>query len=186
MIGAVVLAAGRGTRFEGDKVVAPLRGTAVVRHVVDRLARAGLSPIVVVAAPGAAELRRVLEGTNAQVVENPQRDDGLSASLARLFAQEGMRLGLAARRVDKLRELAAATGAVTIACDAGKPEQVEALFSGLSWVFWPRAASGASRAVASVPASSSAGPLRLSTCPAATACCGLRPQSRMPTSACAT
>lgn len=81
MIGAVVLAAGRGTRFEGDKVVAPLRGTAVVRHVVDRLARAGLSPIVVVAAPGAAELRRVLEGTNAQVVENPQRDDGLSASL---------------------------------------------------------------------------------------------------------
>ena len=57
--------------------------------------------------------------------------DGLSASLARLFAQEGMRLGLAARRVDKLRELAAATGAVTIACDAGKPEQVEALFSGM-------------------------------------------------------
>jgi molybdenum cofactor cytidylyltransferase len=80
-IGAVVLAAGRGTRFGGDKVVAPWRGTAVVRHVVDRLACAGLSPIVVVAAPGADEVRRVLEGTEAQVVENARRDDGLSASL---------------------------------------------------------------------------------------------------------
>ena len=55
--------------------------------------------------------------------------DGLSASLARLFAQEGLRVGLAARNVDKLRELAAATGAVTIACDAGEPDQVEALFA---------------------------------------------------------
>ena len=54
--------------------------------------------------------------------------DGLSASLARLFAQEGLRVGLAARGVDKLRELAAATGAVTMACDAGEPDQVESLF----------------------------------------------------------
>ena len=54
--------------------------------------------------------------------------DGLSASLARLFAQEGLRVGLAARHVDKLRELAAATGAVTMSCDAGEPDQVEALF----------------------------------------------------------
>jgi NAD(P)-dependent dehydrogenase (short-subunit alcohol dehydrogenase family) len=54
--------------------------------------------------------------------------DGLSASLARLFAQEGLRVGLAARNVDKLHELAAATGAVTMSCDAGEPDQVEALF----------------------------------------------------------
>ena len=43
---------------------------------------------------------------------------GLSASLARLFAQEGMKVGLAARNVEKLREVAEATGAVTAACDA--------------------------------------------------------------------
>ena len=48
--------------------------------------------------------------------------DGLSASLARLFAAEGMRVGLAARNVDKLRALAAATGAATVACDAGEPD----------------------------------------------------------------
>ncbi len=81
MIGAVVLAAGRGTRFGGDKVVAPLRGTAVVRHVVDRLQAGGLAPIVVIVAPGSEEARRALDGTGVAIVENPQRDEGLSASL---------------------------------------------------------------------------------------------------------
>lgn len=55
--------------------------------------------------------------------------DGLSASLARLFAAEGLKVGLAARNTDKLRDLAAATGATTAACDAGEPAQVEALFA---------------------------------------------------------
>ena len=55
--------------------------------------------------------------------------DGLSASLARLLAAEGLRVGLAARNVDKLRELARATGAVTVACDASDPAQVAALFA---------------------------------------------------------
>ena len=54
--------------------------------------------------------------------------DGLSASLARLFVREGIRVALAARNVDKLAALAQATGAVTVACDAGKPDQVAALF----------------------------------------------------------
>lgn len=55
--------------------------------------------------------------------------DGLSASLARLFAAEGMQVGLAARNVDKLRELASATGAVTGVCDAADAAQVAALFT---------------------------------------------------------
>ena len=54
------------------------------------------------------------------------------------------------------------------------------LFSGLTWIFWPRAISGASRAAASKSASSSTGPLRIKTCPAATACCGLRPSRGYP------
>lgn len=54
--------------------------------------------------------------------------NGLSASLARLLAGEGLRVGLAARNVDKLRDLATATGAVTAACDAADAEQVAALF----------------------------------------------------------
>lgn len=54
--------------------------------------------------------------------------DGLSASLARLLAQEGVRLALAARNVAKLAALAEATRAVAVACDAGEPDQVAALF----------------------------------------------------------
>lgn len=81
MIGAIVLAAGEGTRFGGDKVTVALRGTPVVRHVVDRLVEAQLAPIVVIAAPGAQAVRDALAGTAAEVIENPARDEGLSASL---------------------------------------------------------------------------------------------------------
>ncbi len=58
--------------------------------------------------------------------------DGLSASLARLFAREGgMRVGLAARRPEKLAGLLAELGAGSFAgpCDAAEPEQVTALFA---------------------------------------------------------
>lgn len=56
---------------------------------------------------------------------------GLSASCARLFAREGMRVHLAARRPDKLSELCAEIGAAAHACDASDPEQVAALFEAL-------------------------------------------------------
>lgn len=54
---------------------------------------------------------------------------GLSASLARLFASEGMTVALAARDTDKLAELCAETGASAYACDAGDPDSVGRLFS---------------------------------------------------------
>lgn len=54
---------------------------------------------------------------------------GISAALARLLAAEGMRVGLAARDVDKLADLAAETGAETFATDAADPGAVERLFS---------------------------------------------------------
>jgi len=54
---------------------------------------------------------------------------GLSASLARLFAGEGLRVALAARNSDKLASLCAATGARAFACNAVEPDQVARLFS---------------------------------------------------------
>jgi NAD(P)-dependent dehydrogenase (short-subunit alcohol dehydrogenase family) len=54
---------------------------------------------------------------------------GLSASLARRFAREGMRVALAARRVDKLAALAAETAASVHACDASDPASVASLFA---------------------------------------------------------
>jgi NAD(P)-dependent dehydrogenase (short-subunit alcohol dehydrogenase family) len=53
---------------------------------------------------------------------------GLSASLARRAAKEGMAVSLAARRTDKLAALAKETKARTYACDAAEPAEVERLF----------------------------------------------------------
>jgi NAD(P)-dependent dehydrogenase (short-subunit alcohol dehydrogenase family) len=54
--------------------------------------------------------------------------EGLSGSLARLFARQGIRVALAARRVDKLAALCQETGARALACDATDPADVERLF----------------------------------------------------------
>ena len=54
---------------------------------------------------------------------------GLSASLARLFAGEGMRVALAARDTGKLAPLCAETGAQAFACDAVDPAQVAQMFA---------------------------------------------------------
>jgi len=57
---------------------------------------------------------------------------GLSASLARLFAAEGMHVAIAARNTDKLADLCSETGAKAFACDAGDPAQVNALFDAVT------------------------------------------------------
>jgi NAD(P)-dependent dehydrogenase (short-subunit alcohol dehydrogenase family) len=54
---------------------------------------------------------------------------GLSASLARLFARNGMRVALAARTTDKLSALCSEVGGHTFACDASNADQVAALFA---------------------------------------------------------
>jgi NAD(P)-dependent dehydrogenase (short-subunit alcohol dehydrogenase family) len=54
--------------------------------------------------------------------------EGLSASLARLFAKQGIRVALAARRIEKLGALCRETNAHAFACDATEPDEVERLF----------------------------------------------------------
>jgi NAD(P)-dependent dehydrogenase (short-subunit alcohol dehydrogenase family) len=53
---------------------------------------------------------------------------GLSASLARLFSREGLRVALAARNPEKLAPLCAETGAKAFACDAIDAAQVTQMF----------------------------------------------------------
>lgn len=81
MIGAVVLAAGQATRFGSPKVVARLRGIELVRHVVDRLALAGVSDIVVTAGEHLIAIEAAVSGSSARVIRVPAADSGLSASL---------------------------------------------------------------------------------------------------------
>jgi NAD(P)-dependent dehydrogenase (short-subunit alcohol dehydrogenase family) len=54
--------------------------------------------------------------------------EGLSASLARLLAREGIRVALAARKIEKLGALCTETGARAFACNATDPGEVERLF----------------------------------------------------------
>src|SRR5258708_38868451 len=52
---------------------------------------------------------------------------GLSASLARLFAKQGLGVAIAARQTDKLAALAKETGAAVHKCNAAHPNDVAPL-----------------------------------------------------------
>jgi NAD(P)-dependent dehydrogenase (short-subunit alcohol dehydrogenase family) len=54
--------------------------------------------------------------------------EGLSASLARLFARQGIGVALAARQIEKLGALCRETGARAFACNAIQLDDVERLF----------------------------------------------------------
>jgi NAD(P)-dependent dehydrogenase (short-subunit alcohol dehydrogenase family) len=60
---------------------------------------------------------------------------GLSASLARVLAKEGIQVALAARSTGDLDALVAATGARAFTCDASKPADVARLFGELDASF---------------------------------------------------
>src|ERR1700721_1299137 len=53
--------------------------------------------------------------------------EDVSASLARLFAREGIAVALAARQIEKLGALCTETGARAFACNATDPGEVERL-----------------------------------------------------------
>jgi len=66
------------------------------------------------------------EGETALIVG---AGSGLSASLARRFSSEGVKVALAARNIEKLEELVTETGAEAYSCDATDPAAVKVLFS---------------------------------------------------------
>jgi molybdenum cofactor cytidylyltransferase len=88
-VGAVVLAAGAGSRFGGGKLRADLDGRPVVRHVLDAAIAAELDPIVIVVPPD--EALHGLDLSPAHPVVNATPEDGLSGSV---------RLGLRALQAD--------------------------------------------------------------------------------------
>ena len=85
----ILLAAGRGARFGGAKLLAPLPaashgvgagtpvGAAAATHLV-----AALNDVVAAVRPGDHLLQRALEATGARVVACPRADEGMGASLA--------------------------------------------------------------------------------------------------------
>jgi molybdenum cofactor cytidylyltransferase len=77
-VGAIVLAAGAGSRFGGRKLEARVDGKPLLQHVLDRLSEAGIADPVVVTA-GALEAE--IEWGAARPVTNPDPARGLSSSL---------------------------------------------------------------------------------------------------------
>jgi NAD(P)-dependent dehydrogenase (short-subunit alcohol dehydrogenase family) len=69
------------------------------------------------------------DGAAGQIALIVGAGTGLSASLARLFAKDGMKVAVAARSTGKLDVLARETGARTYACDAIKRTDVTRLFA---------------------------------------------------------
>jgi NADP-dependent 3-hydroxy acid dehydrogenase YdfG len=57
---------------------------------------------------------------------------GLSASIARLFAREGIKVALAARNIGKLAPITEETGAHAFAVDSTDPAQVQGLFESVA------------------------------------------------------
>jgi NAD(P)-dependent dehydrogenase (short-subunit alcohol dehydrogenase family) len=60
---------------------------------------------------------------------------GLSASLARLFSKNGMKVALGARRADGLGALAKEVGGKAFACNAANPDEVAKLFADVEAAF---------------------------------------------------
>ena len=85
----IVLAAGRGARFGGAKLLAPLpaashgvaAGTAIGAVAAMHLL-AALGEVIAVVRPGDARLHDALAATGARVIVCPRADDGMGASLA--------------------------------------------------------------------------------------------------------
>ena len=86
-VAAIVLAAGRGTRFgESPKLLAELAGKPLVRHAVDAALGGGLAPVLVIVGHREAEIRTALAGSEVIFVLNAAYADGLSTSLKAGFA----------------------------------------------------------------------------------------------------
>jgi len=81
-IGAILLAAGSGSRFGGDgKLLAELDGAPLVRHAALAIRDAGLAPAVAVLGARAEAVREALRAMPLRFVVNAGHADGLSGSL---------------------------------------------------------------------------------------------------------
>jgi len=124
-VAAVVLAAGRGSRFGGQssKVIADLGGRPVVQWVLDAAVASGLGPVVLVVGNHADEVAACAT-PGVEVVRNERWADGISTSLGaalRALAARGIVHAAVIGLGDQPRVGAEAWRRVAAAYDAGAP-----------------------------------------------------------------
>jgi molybdenum cofactor cytidylyltransferase len=85
-VAAVILAAGRSTRFAGDqpgttKLTAELKGKPLVRHVAEAVLASQARPVIVVTGHARDHVLEALAGLPLQFVHNKDYATGLASSL---------------------------------------------------------------------------------------------------------
>ena len=82
-LAAIILAAGRSSRFgSDDKLLADIRGRGVLERVLDTVTGLGLAQVVVVTRPDFAGLADLGRDPRLTCVMNSRPDDGMGSSLA--------------------------------------------------------------------------------------------------------
>lgn len=89
----VLLAAGRGTRFGGDKLLQDLDGSPLIQRPLDLLARAITEGLlaggVVVTAPGDSPVAALARAVSLHPVANPDAPEGIASSVRTAVAALG-------------------------------------------------------------------------------------------------
>ncbi len=80
-VAAVVLAAGQGRRFGGQKLLAPLGDRPLVQHALDAANASALSPIVLVLGADADAIEGRIRIGRARLLRNPDHATGQASSL---------------------------------------------------------------------------------------------------------
>ena len=81
MISALVLAAGSSRRMGRPKLLLELGGQALIRRAVEQASASRADEVIVVVGPHRAEMARLLAGTPARLVDNPDHLSGMASSL---------------------------------------------------------------------------------------------------------
>jgi len=82
VVSAVVLAAGQSRRMGGrDKLLEPVAGVPLLRHMVDRLGDSAVDKTVVVLPPEPGARLDALAGSGARAVTNPRAAEGMGTSV---------------------------------------------------------------------------------------------------------
>lgn len=149
MIAAVVLAAGRGSRYDGVKQLHPIAGRAMLERVVATVASAGLDDLVVVLGARADQVREAVELGDSRVVVCPHWGDGQAASLrcgldslapeidaAMVVLGDGP--GLMPAAIERLRERHLERPQSVLAADYGEGRSHPVVLPRTAWRLLPR------------------------------------------------
>jgi molybdenum cofactor cytidylyltransferase len=81
-VAALILAAGRGSRFGAEpKLLASFEGRPLARHVAEAALASQARPVIAVTGHRAGEVQQTLADLPLQIVPNPSYAEGLSTSL---------------------------------------------------------------------------------------------------------